>query len=259
MTDSQIATADLGIPAGAPCWMDLVTSDLEASIAFYTQLFGWTHEEVTEPTGYRYFLHDGRAVGGLMPNQAEWGMPDGWSIFLRTDDAAATQAAATQHGGSVLMEACDVPPNGRFVIVQDPGGAAVSGWQPGTESGFGVLGEPGTPTHFELHTREFDATYAFYREVFGWDEHVTDAPGFRYATYGEGADLRAGIMDDAADAGMPVLPSRWAVYFACTDARETFARAIDLGGEALMSPEPTPYGVLAVLRDTTGAELRLQG
>jgi predicted enzyme related to lactoylglutathione lyase len=259
MTTSQRASTDIGIPAGAPCWMDLVTSDVETSVAFYTQLFGWTCQEADEPAGYRYFLHEGRAVGGVMASDPDWAMPDAWSVFLRTDDAAATAKAAVEHGGEVLMEACEVAPNGTFAILRDAGGAVVSAWQPGTESGFGVLFEAGAPTHFELHTRQFDAAHAFYREVFGWGDHVTDAPGFRYATYGEpGPELRAGIMDDAADAGMPVEDPHWAVYFGCDDAQAVFSRAVDLGAEVLMSPEPTPYGVLAVMRDPTGAELRLQ-
>ena len=263
LAPTELAATDLGIPTGAPCWMDLVSSDVAASIAFYTSLFGWTCEEAESPQGYRYFLHQGRAVGGVMTSDPDWGMPDAWSVFLRTDDAAATAAAAAEHGGEVLMEACEVAPNGTFAIVRDAGGAVVSAWQPGTEHGFGVLCEHGAPTHFELHTREFDATHAFYREVFGWEDHVIDAPGFRYATYGEqGGDptaVRAGIMDDAGDAGMPVEPSRWTVYFGCDDATAVFDHAIELGGQALMAPEATPYGVLAVLRDPTGAELRLQG
>jgi predicted enzyme related to lactoylglutathione lyase len=255
---TPLSTPQLDIPAGAPCWMDLVTSDVEASVAFYTSLFGWTCAEAEEPAGYRYFLHEGRAVGGVMASDPDWGMPDAWSVFLRTDDAAATAAAATRHGGTVLMEPCEVPPNGTFTILRDAGGAVVSAWQAGTELGFGVLREAGSPTHFELHTRAFDASYAFYREVFGWGDHVTDAPGFRYATYADMSDPRAGIMDDAADAGMPEEESRWAVYLGCDDAQATFRRAVDLGAEVLMAPEPTPYGVLAVLRDPTGAEFRLQ-
>jgi predicted enzyme related to lactoylglutathione lyase len=195
-----------------------------------------------------------------MANDPEWGMPDAWSVFLRSNDVSATADATAAAGGEVLMEPCEVAPNGSFTIVRDAGGAVVSAWQPGTEKGFGVLGEPGAPTHFELHTRSFDASLGFYREVFGWEEHVVDVPGFRYATYGEqgSEEVRAGIMDDAGDAGMPVAPSAWAVYFA-GDATATYAKALELGGEGLMSPEPTPYGVLAVLRDTTGAEIRLQG
>src|SRR5687768_7061268 len=119
MTSSQLASTDIGIPAGAPCWMDLVTSDVEASVAFYTQLFGWTCEEAGDPAGYRYFLLDGRAVGGVMANDPDWGMPDAWSVFLRSDDASATAAAATEHGGTVLMEPCEVAPNGTFTILRD--------------------------------------------------------------------------------------------------------------------------------------------
>ncbi len=261
MTTTPPAATDLGIPVGAPCWMDLVTSDVEASIAFYGELFGWTCEEAESPAGYRYFLLDGRAVGGVMANDPDWGMPDTWSVFLRTDDAGAVAAATPGAGGEVLMEPCEVAPNGTFTIVRDAGGAVVSAWQPGTEKGFGVLAEPGAPTHFELHTRDFGASLGFYREVFGWADHTVDVPGFRYATYGEPGssdNLRAGIMDDAGDAGMPVAPSAWAVYFA-GDATATYAKALELGGEGVMSPEPTPYGVLAVLRDPTGVELRLQG
>ena len=257
MTTAATTTTDLQIPVGAPCWMDLVSSDGDASASFYTELFGWAVRETPELPGYRYFDLDGRAVGGLMTNQAEWGTPDGWSVFLKTDDAAATAAAARQHGGAVLMEPMAVEPNGTFVIVRDPGGATISGWQPGTESGFGVLREAGSPTHFELHTQSFDAAVAFYRDVFGWGDHVMEAPGFRYATFADMSEPHAGIMDDAA-AGMSEEAPRWAVYFGTDDADATVERAVSLGAIVLMAPEDTPYGRLAVLRDPTGAEFRLQ-
>jgi uncharacterized protein len=38
-------------PAGAPCWIDLMTSDPHKSRAFYGQLFGWTSEEAGEEYG----------------------------------------------------------------------------------------------------------------------------------------------------------------------------------------------------------------
>ena len=259
MTTTAATTAtDLQIPAGAPCWMDLVSSDPDASIGFYTELFGWSVREApTDFGGYRYFELDGRAVGGVMENEADWAVTDGWSTYLRSDDVAGIAAAARQHGGAVLMEPMDVSPNGSFVIVRDAGGAVVSGWQPGTESGFGVLGEAGSPVHFELHTRAFDAAVAFYRAVFGWGDHLVEAPGFRYATYADMSRPRAGIMDDAT-AGMPEEEPRWAVYLGADDADATVERAVSLGATLAMAPEDTPYGRLAVLRDPTGAEFRLQ-
>ncbi len=257
MTTAASQATDLQIPAGAPCWMDLLSSDVEASTRFYTEVFGWTVREApTELGSYRYFERDGRSVGGVMANQPEWATPDGWSVYLRTDDVAATVAATQQHGGTVLMEPMDVAPNGRFVIVRDAGGAVVSGWQPGTESGFGVLGEAASPVHFELHTQAFDASVSFYRSVFGWGDHVAEAPGFRYATYADMSQPRAGIMDDAA-AGMVEEP-RWTVYLGADDVDAVVERATSLGASVTMAPEDTPYGRLAVLRDPTGAEFRLQ-
>ncbi|CAA9325924.1 MAG: FIG01326450: Putative hydroxylase [uncultured Nocardioidaceae bacterium] len=258
MTTTATPPTDLQVPVGAPCWMDLVSSDPDASAGFYTALFGWTVREVPELGGYRYFQHAGRDVGGLMANQDGWDLPDAWSVFLRVDDAAATAAAARAHGGTVLVDPVEVAPNGSFVLVRDAGGAVVSGWQPGTESGFGVLYEAGSPTHFELHTRAFDASVRFYREVFGWGEHVVDVPGFRYATYADMSEPRAGIMDDAAT-GLAEQEPHWAVYLGADDVDATVGRAVSLGATVVTAPEDTPYGRLAVLRDPTGAEFRLQG
>lgn len=38
-------------PNGAPCWIDLFSSDTEAATAFYTELFGWTAESAGEEYG----------------------------------------------------------------------------------------------------------------------------------------------------------------------------------------------------------------
>ncbi|HZE00817.1 MAG TPA: hypothetical protein VE155_03480 [Pseudonocardiaceae bacterium] len=39
-------------PIGAPCWIDLMTSDTERSRAFYCELFGWTAEQPAEVFGW---------------------------------------------------------------------------------------------------------------------------------------------------------------------------------------------------------------
>ena len=57
--------------------------------------------------------------------------------------------------------------NGSSAMIRDPGGAMIGAWQPGTQKGFEVTGEPGTPAWFELHTRAYDKSVDFYRDVFG--------------------------------------------------------------------------------------------
>jgi predicted enzyme related to lactoylglutathione lyase len=254
------ASTDINIPAGAPCWMDLISSDVGRSVAFYTELFGWNcQDSPPEFGGYKYFEVNGQAVGGCMNNETEWNAPDGWSIYLRSDDVRATAAAAEAHGGSTVMPPMDVAPNGSFVILRDTGGAAISAWQPGTEKGFGVLREEGAPVHFELHTRDYDKTVQFYRDVFGWQPRVlADEPGFRYTTYGDESDPRAGIMDASAFLP-PDVPPHWSVYIAVADVDATLGRAKDLGGQVVMAAEDTPYGRLASVSDTTGAVVKLRG
>ena len=100
----------------------------------------------------------------------------------------------------------DVTQNGRFTMLVDPGGAAIGVWQPRDVSGFGIRGEAGAPAWFELHTRDYDKSVAFYRDVFGWDTHtVGDTDEFRYTTLGEGEAALAGIMDwpDELPQGVP--------------------------------------------------------
>ena len=256
----QTEPQQLELPVGAPCWMDLVTSDPDKTVPFYEALFGWKSQETApEMQGYRYFQKDGRAVGGCMLNQAEWGTPDGWNIFLRTDDVRATASAAREHGGKVLMEPMDVGQNGSFVVVEDAGGAAISAWQAGTEKGFGALREEGAPVHFELHTRDYDKAVRFYQDVFGWEPHVLmDLPEFRYPTFSDEEDPKAGIMDASAFLPEGVAPY-WSVYISVPDVDASLAKAVELGGTIIAAAESTPYGRLATLGDPTGAVFKLRG
>lgn len=83
-----------------------------------------------------------------MRNDGEQGYPDSWTVYLSSDDADRTVAAARANGGHVLLEPMDVTRNGRFAMVADPGGATIGAWQPREVTGF------------ELHTREYDASVA---------------------------------------------------------------------------------------------------
>ena len=96
-------------PIGAPCWVDLMTSDTESSRRFYSELFGWTAEEPSEASGgYFSFTKDGVQVAGCMARQPGMDMPDVWSIYLATDDARKTVDAAVADGGKVIVDVMPV-------------------------------------------------------------------------------------------------------------------------------------------------------
>ena len=245
-------------PIGAPCWVDLLTSDPDTSRAFYGELFGWKVEDPGEEYGgYVNFLKDGIQVAGCMRHDRESGSPDVWSVYLATDDARKTAEAAVANGGQVLDAPMDVMELGTMAILADVGQAVVGVWQPGLHQGFGVLGEPGTPAWFELHTRDYDKSVAFYREVFRWDTHVAgDSPEFRYTTLGEGDAQLAGIMD--ASAFLPDgVPAHWSIYFGADDTDAALAKIVELGGSIVVPAEDTPYGRLAQAADPTGARFKL--
>lgn len=245
-------------PVGAPCWIELLTSDVERSRAFYRELFGWTSEDPkAEFGGYFNSFLDGVIVAGGMHNDGTSG-PDRWNLYLASADAGQTVEAAAAQGAQVVVPAMDVADMGTMAVMIDPGGALIGAWKPGTHKGFGVIDEPGAPSWFELHTRAYDDSVDFYRKVFGWDAHeMSNTPEFRYTTLGAGDDALAGIMDAGNFLG-DAEPASWQVYFRVDDADATIKKLTALGGSVVMEGHDTPYGRLAVVADPTGAVFRLR-
>ena len=125
-------------PLGAPCWIDLMTSDPDRSRAFYDELFGWTSEDAGEEFGhYINFTKDGVRVAGAMGNDPSSPAPDGWSVYLATADAQATAEAAAANGGTVVVPPMPIGELGTMLVLIDPSGASIGAWQPGEHTGFG--------------------------------------------------------------------------------------------------------------------------
>jgi predicted enzyme related to lactoylglutathione lyase len=245
-------------PIGAPIWIDLLSSDIDGARSFYDELFGWTSEDTGEELGhYVNFNKDGRRIAGGMGRQPGMHGPDAWTIYLRTDDAAAATELVSKHGGTVFVPPMAIADLGTMAVLADPGGAVIGLWQPATHDGFELIGEPGAPGWFELHTPGHATAVAFYRDALGWDTHaVSDTPEFRYTTLGEGDDQEAGIMDAAAFWPTGV-PAQWSIYFQVEDTDKTLTRIVDLGGNVVEPAQDTPHGRLATATDPTGARFKL--
>ncbi len=247
-------------PIGAPCWADLWTSDVDGSRSFYAELFGW---EAQPPNpdfgGYFMFTRDGVPVAGGMGDMPDMPAGNTWNIYLATDDIERTVREAVVSGAGISSPPMAVADLGVQAVLDDPTGAHLGAWQPGTFAGFAVLGEPGAPGWFELHTRDHARAVAFYRDVFRWETAtMSDTDDFRYTTMRDpgGGENLAGIMD--AGRLLPEgAPAQWWVYWTVADADDAVARVEALGGSVLMRPEDTPYGRLATVTDPAGAPFRL--
>jgi len=248
-------------PIGAPCWMDLLTSDTERARAFYAEVFGWTAGEAAEQFGgYFMFMRDGVPVAGGMPKQP--GMPgtagpDLWGLYLSVADAKGTVDAAIAHGGTLVVAPMDVADLGTQAIVADPGGATVGLWQARAFPGFSAYGEPGTLGYAERMTRHYETAVAFYRDVFGWDGRVMgDKDEFRLTALQDDGETIAGIMD--ASGFLPAgAPESWTVYVKVPDTDAALATITRLGGTVTEPAVDTPYGRLAAAADPTGARFKV--
>lgn len=244
-------------PLGAPTWVELFTSKPEVSRPFYAELFGW---DVVDPGpdygGYQNFTLGGSMIAGSMVNADPAAVPDSWSVYLHVADAAASAEAVVAAGGTIHVPPMAVMDLGHMAVATDAGGAMVGLWQPGTHRGIERWGEPGTPAWYELHASDYDASVAFYRDALGWPvATMSDTPGFRYSTYGDGEGAKAGIMDAASM--LAGAPPHWVVYFRVASCDDAVAEVVSLGGAELRSPEDTPYGRLASVADPTGAAFAL--
>lgn len=248
-------------PTGAPCWIDLLTSDTERATRFYTGLFGWTAGEGSpEFGGYFMFMKDGVPVAGCMPNQAGMGIPDGWSVYLSAGDAKAVADAAVAHGGALREGPMDIADLGIEAVLTDAAGARIGAWQAKAFPGFPEhSGQPGTPEYFELLTRDYRGAVRFYTDVFGWDGKVAgDTDEFRLTVLSDGEQTVAGIMDASG-----FLPDgqddHWGVYLKVADTDQALADVTRLGGTVLQEAMDTPYGRLAAVADPLGARFKIVG
>lgn len=116
---------------GALSWGELMTSDPDAAIAFYSQLFGWEVEEMSNAAmRYTVVKAGGEAIGGIMktPEQAQ-GLPPTWFNYVTVKDIDAIAARTTELGGRVMMGPQEIPGVGRFAVIQDPQGAVINAIQ----------------------------------------------------------------------------------------------------------------------------------
>ena len=100
-------------------WSELATRDVATARAFYSAVFGWESEELTDvPGGYHVQTIDGHRVAGILPISPEMGnMPTGWgstsrsrtptprqqrrrSSPARSSPSRSTSPSAGQHGSS---------------------------------------------------------------------------------------------------------------------------------------------------------------
>lgn len=239
---------------GMPIWTDLASPDVDASVRFYGDLFGWTPRKASEPEagGYTMFLKDGKAVTAVGPMMGD-GQSSAWLSYFADEDVDAATARVEGNRGKVVMAPMDVMGYGRMAVFLDPTGAVFALWQPGEMPGEEIAGVPGARSWNELTTRDPEAAKSFYADVLGWESRDVPFESTAYTIFQISGKPAAGMMPMEGDDWPSDLPPHWMVYFEVDNPDAVSARAADLGGTISVPPTDSDAGRFAVLGDPHGA------
>jgi predicted enzyme related to lactoylglutathione lyase len=244
-------------------WYELLTTDPEAAIAFYTEVVGWK----TQPweNDYTMWVGSQGPLGGVirLPDDAlQMGAGPYWQANVEVANVDQTSEKVKQLGGRIFVTE-DVPTVGRFSVIADPQGAMIAVFTPSSEMQAHDPARPGEFSWRELYTTDHEAAFEFYRQIAGWErmgEFDMGAMG-KYLLWGRGGAQLGGMMTKPADMKTPdgrEVPPSWLYYVTIDDLEAAMARATANGGRVIAGPMEVPGGQRIVqLLDPQGAAFAL--
>jgi predicted enzyme related to lactoylglutathione lyase len=225
-------------------WYELMTTDMQVAVAFYTAVVGWRAEAFGQGHHYTVMNAGDDGVGGVMPLPEEarqMGARPAWAGYIRSDDVDAETASLTRAGGTIKRAASDIPDVGRFAVVADPQGAMFMLLKPnGPDKPSVPATTPGHIGWHELYASDWQAAFEFYAGQFGWtkaDSMDMGAMGI-YQLFAAGGDPIGGMMNKPV-----AFPAAfWLYYVNVPDIDAAAKRVTDAGGQIMMGPQEVPGG-----------------
>lgn len=111
---------------GSVCWNELMTKNVDRAGKFYADLFHW--EPTIKEMGskkYTVFVKGEAPVAGMDDLPEDGGdVPSHWMVNFAVSNCEASVERAMRLGGKVMVPTTEIPPVGKFSVIQDPQGAA---------------------------------------------------------------------------------------------------------------------------------------
>jgi predicted enzyme related to lactoylglutathione lyase len=108
-------------------WHELITTDVDGALRFYSDLFGWTADGAMDmgPAGkYQLYKLGNTQLGGIYLKPKEMPGPPRWLYYIRVADLESAIGQVKAKGGQVLMGPHEVPGGDRIAVGLDPQGAS---------------------------------------------------------------------------------------------------------------------------------------
>jgi len=112
------------------CFVELNSSNPDASKKFYKSLFGWAYDTFPMGPGTYSMVKEAECPGiGVGPKpMAE--VPDHWLGYVEVPSVKRAIAKAAKLGANVVLPYQPLPDMGAIGVFIDPTGAAIGVWEP---------------------------------------------------------------------------------------------------------------------------------
>jgi predicted enzyme related to lactoylglutathione lyase len=248
---------------GSFAWYELMTTDMESAKAFYAAVVGWDAQDVSMPGAtYILFTAGGALISGLTQlseDARKMGLRPSWVGYVAVDDVDASAERIKQLGGALHLPPTEIPNISRISIAADPQMATIAllKWLDGGQARPAEFDAPGRVSWHELVAADWEAAFAFYRELFGWQKAQADTGlAGTYQLFSAAGQTIGGMFTKSVVEPAPF----WLYYFNVGDIDAAIRRVTAGGGTLLNGPIEVPSKRwIARCADPQGAVFALAG
>lgn len=240
-------------------WYDIFTADISGTAKFYSELFGWSFENVQgSQSQIQTIFSDGLPIGNAIGMEKELKEESSgqWLGYISIPDVDVAVQMLENNQGTLHTAARDLPNRGRVAVVRDPQGALFAFIH--SSAGDPPDGELKHSSWLgsELWTTDIEDAQSFYSKVAGYEELLVPLScGDTYHFMMRDGKPRAGIAKIPWDDVQP----NWIPYIVVEDVVAITHKAIALGATLIMEPDSAfPDNEVAILADPSGAVFGIQ-
>lgn len=238
---------------GELIWADLYSANVESSINFYSNTFGWTVKSFGKKADkYRIFYDGEKPIAGLLARDARRKKTEQavWIGSITNRDISISLTKAVANGATIILNSHHFDLYGERAVLADSDGGvlALLTIDESIKQHNNISTKWNWAQLFSIDTKK---SAKFYQEVFGYSAEVIDESKATYFL----------LQQEQYLASIVNLPesfeqrNRWVNFLSVDDLKATISKAKSNGAEVIF--EPSSNTSLAIIADPDGAFIGL--
>ncbi|WP_440873770.1 VOC family protein [Thalassotalea sp. PLHSN55] len=252
IANTQLPIAEQPKAEGKLIWADLYSSDVNASIEFYTNTFGWTVKHFDKQHERYHLLFDNeQAIAGVLTRSTQRNKTESalWVGSVKTDNVATRASKAAENNATIILKPHDFSLYGKRAVIADPQGGVIALLDL-PSSGASTQKISNKWSWAQLFSVDTKKSAAFYQASLNYTAEKVDQTQDSYYL----------SQQDEVMASIVKLPlsfeqrNRWVNFLEINNLTNTLALAVKNGAEIVYQPQGRG---LAIIADPSGALLGL--